>query len=101
MSFRKTGHADSESARIRMSARFVEFSNELHQVDRVLKGILRFVVRNVLRSIAPERENVPNRGLSVSNQNLFNLFFIVTNTGQVRDRIQFCRVLNALDETVG
>src|SRR6266436_5020715 len=70
MSFRKAGHADSEPARIWMCARFVESPNELHQVDRVLKRILRFVVRNVMRPIAPERENVPNGRLTVSNENV-------------------------------
>src|SRR5437016_1487403 len=100
MSFRKTGHANSESAPIWMCARFVESSNKLHQVDCMLKRISRFVVRNVMGSIAPERENVPNCRLSVSNQNVFDLLFIVANAGQMRDWIQFCSVLNALDEIV-
>src|SRR5260370_40492951 len=98
MSFRKAGHADSEPARIWMCARFVESPNELHQVDRVLKRIPRFVVRNVMRPIAPERENVPNGRLTVSNQNVFDLFFIMTDAGQVGDWIQFRCVLDALDE---
>src|SRR5438270_13477151 len=101
MSFRKTGHADSESARIWMCPRFVESPNELYQVDRMLKRVPRFVVKDALRPIAPERENVPNRRLSVTKQNVFDLSFIMTDAGQVRDGIQFCCVLNAFDEIVG
>src|SRR5438132_11860078 len=100
MSFRKAGHADSEPARSWMCARFVESPNELHQIDRVLKGIPRFVVGNVMRPIAPERANVPNGRLSVSNQNVFDLFFTMTDAGHVGDWIQFCCVLTALDEVV-
>src|SRR5207245_10675410 len=100
MSFRKTGYANSESAPIRMCARFVEPSNKLHQVDRVVKRISRFVVRSVMGPIAPECKNVPDCRLSVSKQNVFDLFFIVANAGQMRDWIQFCSVLNALDEIV-
>ena len=100
MPFRKTGHADSEPAPIWMCARFVESPNELYQVDRVLKRVARFVVRNVMRSIAPERENIPNPRLRVSKQNLLDLLFIMTDARQVRDRIEFCCVLNALDEIV-
>src|SRR5207247_10619874 len=96
MSFRKAGHADSEPARIWMCARFVESPNELHQVDRVLKRIPRFVVGNVIRPIAPERENVPNRRLSVSTQNVFDLFFIMTDAGHVGDWIPCCCLLNSL-----
>ena len=39
--------------------------------------------------------------LGVSKQNRFDLLFVVADTGQMRDRIQFCCVLNALDEIVG
>src|SRR5437667_12081099 len=100
MSFRKPGHADSEPARIWMCARFVESPNQLHQVDRVLKGIPRFVVGDVMRPMAPERENVPNRRLSVSNQNVSDLFVFRTDEGHVGHWIQFCCVFNALDEVV-
>src|SRR5260370_28439387 len=101
MSFRESGHANAKAGRIWMCARFVESSNKLYQVDRVLKRVPRFVIRNVLRPIAPERENVSDRRLGVSKQNVFDLFFIMADAGQVRDWIQFGCVLNALDEIVG
>src|SRR5947208_15727350 len=101
MSFRKTGYADPKTAPIRMRARFVESANELHQIDRVLKRVARLVVLNSTRPIAPERENVSNRRLSVSKENCFDFFFVVADAGQVRDRIQFCCVLNALDKIMG
>src|SRR6202040_350696 len=101
MSFRKTGHADPKTAPIRMRARFVEPANELHQIDRVLKRVARFVVGNSTWPIAPERKNVSNRRLSVSKYNRFDLFFVVADAGQVRDRVQFCGVLNTLDKIVG
>ena len=71
MSFRETGHADSESARIWMCARFVESPNKLHQIDRVLKRVSRFVVRNLPRPITPERGGGPgylthDRGMSAN-----------------------------------
>ena len=100
MSFRETGYADSKSPRIRMCARFVESSNELYQVNCVLERVSRFIVSNVLGTISPESENVPNRRLGVSKQNVLDLFFIMTDARQVRDRIQLCRVLNTLDEIV-
>src|SRR5437588_7185073 len=100
MSFRETCHADSESARIWMCARFVESPNKLYQVDRVLKRVSRFVVRNLLRPITPERENVPDLRLGVSSQHAFDLFFIMANAGQVRYCIEFCCMFDALDQIV-
>src|SRR5438132_1608635 len=44
--------------------------------------------------------NVLDCRLSISNQNVFDLLFIMANAGQMRDWIQFCSVLNALDEIV-
>ena len=46
---------------IRMHARFVKFPDELYQVNRVLKRLLRFVVSNINRAIASKRENVSDR----------------------------------------
>jgi len=43
-----------------------------------------------MRPIAPERENVPNRRFSVSNQNVFDLFFIMTDAGQGLDPALLC-----------
>ena len=31
----------------------------------------------------------------------FDFLFVVADTGKMRDRVQFCCVLNALDEIVG
>ena len=66
MSFGETGHADPETAAIRMRARFVKSADELYQINRMLKRIARFIVGNVARSIAPEREDISNRRLGVS-----------------------------------
>jgi hypothetical protein len=66
MSFGKTGHADPETAAIWMRAGFVKSVNELYQIDRMLKRIARFIVGNVARPIAPEREDISNRRLGVS-----------------------------------
>ena len=43
----------------------------------------------------------PIADLAYRSQNRFDLFFLVADAGQVRDRIQFCCVLNALDKIVG
>src|SRR3989442_9701236 len=101
MSFRETGHADPETAAIRMRAGFVESTNELNQIDRMLKRIARFIVGNVARPIAPERENISNRRPRVSKQNRVDLLFVVADASQVWDRIQFCRMLNPLDQVMG
>ena len=90
MAFRETGHADPETAAIGMRAGFIESANELYQIDRMLKRIARFVVGNFARSIASERENVSDRRLGISKQNRLDLFLVVADAGQVRDRIQFC-----------
>ena len=101
MAFRETGHTDPETAAIGMRAGFIEFANELHQIARVLKRIARFVIRSSLRPIASERENVSDGRICVSKQNRLDLFFLVTDAGQVRDRIQRRCGLDALDEVVG
>src|SRR5438046_9731733 len=98
MSLDKTGHADPETAAIRMRARFVESANELHQIDCVLEGIARLIVAASPRRIAPERKNISDAGFRISNQNGFDLVFLVADSGQMRDRIQLCRSLNALDQ---
>jgi hypothetical protein len=101
MSFGKTRHTDPEAAAIRMRARFVESANELHQIDRVLKGIPRLIVAASPRRIAAERKNISDAGFRISNQNGFYLVFLVADARQVRDRIQFCRSLNALNQIMG
>src|ERR1700730_9154905 len=98
MSFRKAGHADPETAAIRMRARFVEPANELHQIDRVLEGIARLIVAASPRRIAAECKISSDACFRISNQNRFDLVFLVADARQVWDRIQFCRGLNALDK---
>ena len=66
MSFGETGYADAETAAIWMRAGFVKSANEVYQIDRMLKLIARFIVGNVARPIAPEREDIPNRRPSIS-----------------------------------
>jgi len=75
MSFGETGHSDSESARVRMCARFIEPSNELYQVDGVLERVPHLVIRNVMRPIASEREDVPDRRLGVSEPKCLRSLF--------------------------
>src|SRR6266508_565136 len=100
MSFGETGHADPETAAIWMRAGFVKFANELNQIDRMLERIARFIVGNVARPIASQRESISNRRPRVSKQNRFDLIFVMADAGQVRDGVQFCRMLNALDKVV-
>src|SRR5436853_637606 len=59
--FQSEVNADAETAAIRMRARFVESANELNQIDRMLERIARFIVGDVARPIAPEREDISNR----------------------------------------
>src|SRR4030095_8236525 len=87
MSFGETGHTDPETAGIGMRAGFVKSANELYQIDRMLKRIARFIVGNVARPIAPEREDISDPRLGVSDHNRLDLFFVVANARQVRDRI--------------
>src|SRR6266403_6038829 len=101
MSFGKTGHADSETAAIRMRARFVEPADELNQIDRMLEGIARLIVAASPRRIAAECKNISDAGFRISNQHRFYLVFLVADTRQMWDRIQFCRGLNALDKIMG
>src|ERR1700680_3794603 len=101
MSFGKASHANPETAALGMPARFVEFANELHQIDRVLKGIARLIVAASPRRIAAECKNISDAGCRISNQNRFDLVFLVADARQVWDRIQFCRGLNALDKIMG
>lgn len=100
MPFGETGHPDSETAALWMRSRFVESANEFDQIDRVLKRVARFIVSNPGRPVAAKRENVSNGRLRISEKNRLNLLFVVTDTGQVRDRVQLCCVLNALDKVV-
>src|SRR5437016_1692084 len=100
MSFRKTGHANSKTAMVRMRARFVELANEFDQIDRMFERALRLVVSNFSRPIAAERENVSNPRLGVSKQNRFDLLFVMTDAGEVRNRVQLCCTLNAFDKIV-
>src|ERR1700686_4476952 len=101
MSFGKPGHADSETAAIRMPARFVESANELYQIDRVLEPIARLVVPASRRRIAAECKNISDASFRISNQNRLDLVFLMAAARQVWDRIQFCRGLNALDKIMG
>src|SRR5438876_978599 len=74
MAFWETGHTDPETAAIGMRSGFVEFTNELDQIDRVLKRIGRFVIGNLARPIASERKNIPDGRGCVSEQNPLDLF---------------------------
>ena len=101
MAFRETGHADPETARIRMRTGVIESTNELHQIDRVLERIACFIVGSSLRSIASERENVANGRARVAPQNRIDFILLVADAGQVRDRIQLRRGFDPLDQIMG
>ena len=81
MAFRKAGHADPKTAAVRMRAGLIESANELDQIDRMLERVARFIVSNSKRPIAAERENVSNRRLGISQENRFDLLFVVTDAG--------------------
>ncbi len=98
MSFRETGHSDSETTAFRMRAGFVESSNEFDQIDRMLKRVPRFIVSDSSRPIATERENVSNSRLRVPKENLLDLVFVVADARQMRNRIQLCCVLNGSNQ---
>ena len=66
----------------------------------MLERVPRFIVSDSNWSIAAKRENVSNGRLRVSKENLLDLLFVVADAGQVRNRIQLCGVLNALDKIV-
>src|SRR5581483_83803 len=100
MPFGKTSHADTKSTLIRMLARFIESADKPDQIDRVWKGVAGFIVRSFRRSIAPKRENVSDGSFGVTTKDHLNLFFIVANAGQMRNGIEFCGVLNSLDQIV-
>src|ERR1700750_3421178 len=94
MTFWKAGHANTESARIRMCAGVVKFANKLHQIDGVLKRITGLVVRHPLRPISAESENVPDSRFRITKQNTFDFLVVMTDAGQVGDRIELGGVLN-------
>src|SRR4051812_13453281 len=100
MSFGKSGDTNPETAPIRMRARFVKFANELHEVDRVLKDVSRFVISTSARRISTECENVTDRGLCVTLQNRLDFVMLVADARQVQNRIELRRCLNALDQVV-
>src|SRR5436190_16949821 len=66
MAFGETGHADPEAAAVGMRAGFVEFLDELHEVDRVLKNVRRFVVGAAPWRVTAEGEDVADRVLRVA-----------------------------------
>src|SRR6266487_5899790 len=100
MSFGETGHSYAETATVRMRAGLIESANEFDQVDCMLERVPRFIVSNSSRPIAAQCEDVSNGRLGVSKQNRFDLPFVVTDAGEVRDRVELCCVLNALDKIV-
>src|SRR5205809_4722297 len=100
MSLRETGHSSPETAVVRMRTGLIELANEFHQIDGMLERVPRFIVGNSSRPISAEREDVSNGRLGVSKENGFDLLFVVTDAGKVRNRVELCCVLNALDETV-
>src|SRR5262249_48936250 len=100
MPFGETGHPNSETRTVWMRSGFVESANEFDQIDRVLKRVPRFIVSNPGRPVAAKRKNVYNSPLRMSEKDCLNLLFVVTDTGQVRDRVKLCCVLNALDKIV-
>jgi hypothetical protein len=67
----------------------------------VLERVVRFIVSHSSRSISAEREDVPNGRLRISAENCFNFLFVVADAGKMRNRVEFCCVLNALDQVVG
>src|SRR6266446_5435720 len=81
MAFWETGHTDPETAAIGMRSGFVEFANELDQIDRVLKRVARFVIGNLTGPIASQRENVSDGRVCVSQQNRLDLFLAVADAG--------------------
>src|SRR6266480_2601598 len=100
MPFGETGHPNSETATLWMRSGFVESANEFDQIDRVLKRVPRFIVSNPGRPVAAKRKNVSNGRLRISEKDRLNLLFVVTDAGQVRNRVKFCCILNALDKIV-
>src|ERR1043166_3680510 len=100
MTFRKTCHANSEAARIRMRAGFIEAANKFHQINRMLKGILRLVVSTTARRITTERENVTDAVTGVTGNDRGDFIFLVTHTSKMRNWIELGRRLNALDQVV-
>src|SRR5438093_12251700 len=94
------GHGNPQTADARMCARLIESANEFDQIDRMLERVPRFLVSNSCRPIAAKRENVSNGRLGVSKEDRFDLLFVMTDTGEVRDRVQFCCLLNALHKIV-
>ncbi len=100
MPFGKTSHANPKPALIRMLAGFIESADEPDQINRVRKGVADFIVRNFRRSVAPKRENISDGCPGIATENQLNLLFIVANAGQMRNGIEFCGVLNSLDEIV-
>src|ERR1043166_4379023 len=100
MAFGKAGHADSETAWIWMGPGLIKSPDKPYQIDRVLECIARFVIRKIFRAIAAEGEDVSDLGLGIPMQNILDFRFIVANTGQMRDRIQLCRVLNSFHQIV-
>ena len=83
-----------------MRSGLVESSDEFDQIDRVLKRVPLFIVSDSSRRIATERENVSNSRLRVPKENLLDLPLVVADARQMRNWIQLCRVLNALDKIV-
>src|SRR4029077_3312339 len=100
MSFGEPGHANSKAAVVRMRAGLIESANEFDQIDRMLERVPRFIVSNSCRPIAAKRENVSNGRLGVSQEDRFDLLFVMTDAGEVGDRFQFRCVLNAPDKIV-
>ena len=100
MPFRKTRHANAEAARIRMCAGFIEPANKFHQINRMLKGILRFVVGTAARRIAAECENVSDGVAGITGNDRGDFIFLVTHTSKMRNRIELGRCLNALDQVI-
>ena len=100
MSFGEPGHSDPEAAMVRMRTGFVESSNEFDQIYRMLKRVPRFIVSDSSRPIATKREDVSNSRLRVPKENLLDFLFVVADACQMRNRIQLCCALNALDKIV-
>ena len=87
VSFGKPRDANAETLAITVS--FAELADESHQIRGMLKGVaLPIVVRKIARRIAAQRKRVLNARFRILRQNLVYVAFVVTDTRQVRDRIE-------------
>src|SRR5690348_10478959 len=100
MPLRETGDTNPETAPIPVHARLVKPPDKPNKVYSVLERIARWIIRQFARTIASQRENVPNPGRGITSENLRYLLFVVADAGQMRGRLQLRCMLNPLYQSV-